>query len=288
MKYRKFAASLIASAAMLVAAATPAQEPVREIVNITGDLYRGIDNAHRTVFLVTDGGIILTDPINLEFAQWLKAELDQRFDVPVRYVLYSHYHDDHASGGNVFAETATFVGHENMIPNLAAEAGNPVFQHVRPPDITYSDRMSVTLGGRTVEMIHSPPSHSNDSSIIRFPDERLIFAVDWVNVRRVPFQNLGGGPVGPWIEANRHLQATVDYDVVAPGHGPIGSKADVDHSTQYLVDLLAAVRAGIDAGQSLEEMQETILMEDYSDYAQRDAWMQMNIQGAYQGEMANQ
>ena len=148
--------------------------------------------------------------------------------------------------------------------------------------------MSVTLGGRTVEMIHSPPSHSNDSSIIHFPEERLVFGVDWLNVRRVPFQNLGGGPVGPWIDANRHLQATVDYDVVAPGHGPIGSKADVDHSTQYLVDLLAAVRAGIEAGQSLEEMQESILMEDYSDYAQRDAWMQMNIQGAYEGEMANQ
>ncbi len=288
MKYSKLTACLIASAAMLIAVSAPAQGPVREIVNITGDLYRGIDNAHRTVFLVTDEGIILTDPINLEFAQWLKSELDERFDVPVRYVLYSHYHDDHASGGNVFAETATFVGHENMIPNLAAEAGNEVFQHVRAPDITFSDRMSVTLGGRTVEMIHSPPSHSDDSSIIRFPDERLIFAVDWVNVRRVPFENLGGGPVGPWIEANQHLQATVDYDVVAPGHGPIGSKADVDNSTQYLVDLLAAVRAGIEAGQSLEEMQQTILMEDYSDYAQRDAWMQMNIQGAYQGEMANQ
>ena len=287
MKYNSSTAGLIASVAMLVAVTAPAQEPVREIVNITGDLYRGIDNAHRTVFLVTDEGIILTDPINLEFAQWLKNELDERFDVPVRYVLYSHYHDDHASGGNLFAETATFVGHENMIPNLVAEAGNEIFQHVRPPDITFADRMSVTLGERTVEMIHSPPSHSNDSSIILFPEERLVFGVDWLNVRRVPFENLGGGPVGPWIDANRHLQATVDYDVVAPGHGPIGSKADVDHSTQYLVDLLAAVRAGIEAGQSLEEMQVSILMEEYSDYAQRDAWMQMNIQGAYQGEMAN-
>ncbi len=278
---------LAALTAALTASSLHAQQPVREIVNVTGDIYRGIDNAHRTVFLVTDEGIILTDPINLEFAQWLRAELDARFDVPVRYVLYSHYHDDHASGGAVFADTATFVGHENMIPNLAAEAGNPVFQHVRAPDITYSDRMSVTLGGKTVEMIHALPSHSNDSSIIRFPDERLIFVVDFVNVRRVPFQTLGGGPVGPWIEANRHMQATVDYDIVAPGHGPVGSKADVDHSTQYLVDLLAAVRAGIAAGQSLEQMQDSILMEDYSDYAQRDAWLRMNVQGAYEGEMAS-
>ncbi len=276
--------SIGATATLPVAAQ---EQPIREIVNVTGDLYRAVDNAHRTVFLVTTEGIILADPINLDFAIWLKAELDDRFDVPVRFVLYSHYHDDHASGGDVFAETARFVGHENMIPNLAREAGNEVFEHVRAPDITYSDRTTVTLGGKTVEMTHALPSHSDDSSIIRFLDERAIFVVDFVNVRRVPFQNLGGGPVAPWIEANQHLQATVDYDIVAPGHGPVGNKADVDDSTRYLEDLLAAVTAGIAAGQSLEEMQQSIMMEDYSDYAQYDAWREQNVQGAYQGLMGN-
>jgi glyoxylase-like metal-dependent hydrolase (beta-lactamase superfamily II) len=257
--------------------------PTRAITNVTGDLFTVQNNAHNTVFLVTSEGIILTDPIGTDFAVWLKAELADRYDVPVKYVLYSHYHDDHASGGDVFADTATFVGHENMPINLAAEAGNEIFAAVRAPDITYTDRMTVELGGKTVEMIHALPSHSDDSSIIRFPDERTIFVVDFVNVRRVPFENLGGGPVAPWITANNHLQATVDYDIVAPGHGPVGSKADVDHSTGYLVDLLAAVTEGIAAGQTLEEMQQSIMMEDYSDYIQYDAWREQNIQGTYQG-----
>ncbi|MYF69046.1 MAG: MBL fold metallo-hydrolase, partial [Proteobacteria bacterium] len=73
-------------------------EPFREIVNITGDLYRATNNAHHNVFLVTEEGIILTDPIGTDFATWLRAEPDARFGVPVRYVLHSHYHDDHASG----------------------------------------------------------------------------------------------------------------------------------------------------------------------------------------------
>ena len=258
-------------------------EPFREIVNITGDLYRATNNAHHNVFLVTDEGIILTDPISTDFSNWLKGELDGRFGVPVRYVLYSHYHDDHASGGAVFEDTAESIGHDETPVNLAAEEGNEIFAEVRPPDRTYSDTTSVTLGGKTVEMIHALPSHSNDSSIIYFPDERTVFAVDFVNVQRVPFQTMSGwGPITSWIEANHHLQSTVDYDIMAPGHGPVGTRADVDDTTRYLEELLAAVTEAVDAGMSLEEAQAAVLMEDYSEWAQYDAWRAMNVQGVYE------
>ncbi|MFP6829489.1 MAG: MBL fold metallo-hydrolase [Gammaproteobacteria bacterium] len=287
MKNNKLTAYVLSMAALSLSTLVAAQEPTRAITNVTGDLYTVQNDAHNTVFLVTPEGFILTDPISTDFSVWLKAELAERYDVPVRYVLYSHYHDDHASGGDVFADTATFVGHENMLPNLAREAGNEIFTEVRAPDVTYSDRMTVTLGGKTVDMIHALPSHSDDSSIIRFNDEETIFVVDFVNVRRIPFQNFGGGPVAPWIVANKHLQATVDYAIVAPGHGPVGEKSDVDDSAQYLEDLLAAVTAGIAAGQSLEEMQQSILMEDYADWSQYDAWREMNVQGTYQGLMDN-
>lgn len=274
-----FAACVVALG--LALSATAQQAPRRSIENITGDLYRATNNNHHTVFLVTSEGIILTDPIGVDFANWLKDELAVRFDVPVRYVLYSHYHDDHASGGAAFADTAELVGHENMIPNLAAEEGNEIFANVRPPDRTYSDELTIELGGKTVEIIHALPSHSDDSSIIYFPEERTVFAVDFVNVRRVPFQDLPGGTVGAWIEANQQLQETVDYDILAGGHGPIGTKSDVDDSTRYMEELLTAVSAGIAAGQSLEELQQSVLMEDYADWGQYDAWRAGNVEGAY-------
>ena len=282
MNTRLTAISILIVALPVTQSALAQDEPFREIVNIAGDLYRATNNGHHTAFLVTSEGIILTDPIGTDFATWLKAELEERFGVPVRYVLYSHYHDDHASGGAVFEDTAEFIGHDNTPVNLAREEGNEIFAEVRAPDRTYSDRTSVTLGGKTVEMIYALPSHSDDSSIIRFPDERTIFAVDFVNVRRVPFQTMGGGDIATWIAANHHLQSTVDYDIVAPGHGPIGTKADVDDSTRYLEDLLAAVSEAVDAGMSLEEAQQSVLMEDYSDYAQYDVWRAMNVQGVYE------
>ena len=99
--------------------------PQRAIVNVTGQLYRAQNNNHYTVFLVTPEGIIMSDPINRDFARWLKGEFATRFKVPVRYVLYTHRDWDHASGGVVFADTAEFVGHRNMLVALAPPAGNP-------------------------------------------------------------------------------------------------------------------------------------------------------------------
>ena len=99
--------------------------PQRGIVNVTGQLYRAQNDNHYTVFLVTPDGIIMSDPINRDFSRWLKAEIATRFKVPVRYVLYTHSDWDHASGGVVWAETAEFIGHRNMLVSLAPPAGNP-------------------------------------------------------------------------------------------------------------------------------------------------------------------
>ena len=265
-----------------------AREPIRVISNITSDLYRMQDDFHFGVFLVTSEGIILADPISTDFAQWLKAELAERFDVPVKYVIYSHYHGDHNSGGAVFSDTAEIIAHENTPINLERGADDAALRDVRPPDRTYTDRTTVTLGGKTVELIHSIPSHSDDSTVVVFPDERVVFAVDFVGINRLPFQNLGGDPVGPWLAATQHLQQTVDYDTLAAGHGDLGSKAEVDIYIGYLEDLLVAVNEGIMRGQSLEEIQKSNILEQYKDWGGYDAWLEGNIEAAYNGLTANQ
>jgi glyoxylase-like metal-dependent hydrolase (beta-lactamase superfamily II) len=97
-------------------------EPEREILNITGDLYSFRQIRHIGMFLVTPDGIIVVDPTFPELAAWLKEQLDECFGLPVKYVIYSHSHNDHAGGGEVFADTATFIGHENMRQNLQRPA----------------------------------------------------------------------------------------------------------------------------------------------------------------------
>lgn len=91
----------------------------REIGNLTGDVYFARLDDYVSAFMVTPDGIVLVEPFGTDFATWLKGELDQRFGVPVKYVIYSHSHADHSSGAAVFKDTARIIGHEALLGLLA-------------------------------------------------------------------------------------------------------------------------------------------------------------------------
>lgn len=93
--------------------------PGRAITHVAGDLYRANNGGWYVAILVTRDGIVLVDTLNTDFARWLKQALAERFPgKPVKYVIYSHSHWDHAEGGRVFADTATFIAQENMLRNM--------------------------------------------------------------------------------------------------------------------------------------------------------------------------
>ncbi len=263
------------AAAAVAETAWAQQEPKRAITNIAGDLYRFQNNFHFSVFLVTPEGVIVTDPINADAANWLKAEIDKRFGVPIRYVIYSHDHADHIAGGEVLADTAVVVAHDN--------AKRAIIGEKRPtavPDVTFSDRMTIELGGKKVELIYLGPSHSDNLIVMRFPAERVVFAVDIIGVKRLAFRTLGDSYFPGWIDVIKGVEA-MDFDILAPGHGPMGTKADATSQRVYLEDLHAAVLAAARAGQTLDQMKESIKLEKYRDWGQYEAWLPLNIEGMY-------
>ncbi len=283
-----------------------AEGPVREIIHITGDLYEARDPAHNTVFLVTPEGVILGDPMGVESAQWLKQEIAERFDATVEYVIYSHHHPEHSTGGNVFADTAIFVAHENTVVALNAPfpsnagqmdldgdgrieradatapgyggafdrydrngdgymTGAEITANTPRPDLIYSNQMSITLGGSRVDLIHPGPSHTEDMTVLLFPEERTIFGADIYHVRRFGV-SLNGYPVAAYERAINKLQQ-FDFDTVVAGHGNIiGEKADLALFLGFLQALDAGVTAGIAEGRSLEELLETLDFPEYQSW----------------------
>ncbi len=249
------------------------QEPKRAVTQISGDLYRFQNNFHFSVFLVTPDGVIATDPINAEAARWLEEEIARRFDKEVKYLIYSHDHADHISGGQVFADTAIVVAHENAKATILGEN-----RPTAVPDLTFSERMTIVLGGRTVELVYLGRSHSDNLIVMRFPSERALYAVDIVSVKRLPYKTLSDAYFPDWIDAIKRLEA-LDFDILVPGHGPLGSKADARGHRRYLEDLYRAVLHEARAGRSLEEMQRSITLEAYKDWGQYEAWRPLNIEG---------
>jgi glyoxylase-like metal-dependent hydrolase (beta-lactamase superfamily II) len=263
--------------------------PRRSITRVAGDLYRVQNNEHYTVFLVTPAGIILADPINVEAAAWIKAQLTERFpNAPVRYVLYSHHHQDHASGAAVFNDTAELVAHENFAAALKASAGVTEtaakrFAAVLPPESTYKDRRTITLGGKRVEMVYmGRTGHAPDLTALLFPAERVLFGVDVVAVKTVPGSNTmaNGAPVAEYVNALKVVEA-LDFDIVAPGHGPMGKKTDIAEHRQYYETIAAGVAAGIAKGQTLEQIQAAKIMDEYKDWIEYDEDNDINIANVY-------
>ena len=300
-----------------------APEPVYEIERIAGNLYRARSNNHYTVFLVADEGVVLADPLNLDFAEWLKAEIAERFNEEVKYVLYSHHHWDHASGGAAFVDTAEFIGHENMVKHLQAPLpsnqvaadsnGDQVLQrsevsggtlaafdtldtngngeltgaeinaNIVMPTITYTDTHPVYISGWVISMIHAGNNHSDDGTILNFGEEAAAYGVDWLNVRRLP-GGLAGQPVEDWL-ATIDRMASLPITHVVPGHGERGRPQDLQDYRQFFVDMDAAARAAITAGVSLEEFQENISLPAYADWDWYDTHLQINAASFYQMAM---
>jgi len=253
-----------------------AQDPDRAITQIRGDLYRFQNRYHFSVFLVTSDGIIATDPINADAASWLKSELQKRFPgKPVKYLIYSHSHADHVSGGEVFADTATVVAHENAKASIVSESVPTAI-----PDITFSERQTISLGGKSVELIYFGPGHSDNLIVMRFPQERALFVVDIVAPKRLPYSTLPNADIDGWIDTLRQIEG-LDYDILAPGHSSMGTPVDIAEHRGYLEALRDGVQAGIDSGQSLDEIKRSVTMDAYRDWGSYDSWREMNVEGMY-------
>lgn len=263
----------LALAAIPVLAA--AQAPVRAITTITGDLYRFQNNGHYSVFLVTPAGVIATDPIDKDAAGWLKAEIATRFKVPVKYVIYSHGHADHDSGGEVFADTATFVGHEIAKKML-------IDDQVRtpPPTETFTDTKTVSLGGATVELTYLGPNHADGMIVMRFPKERTLFAVDIVPIDSIAYRDFPNANINGWIGSLRAIEK-MDFDTLAPGHGPMATRDHARKHREYLEDLQAQVTALVKAGKSLAETKAAVNLTKYKDWGGYADSKTLNIEGMF-------
>ena len=268
------AAALLLLAASGVVAQQPEQPPIREITKIAGEVYRFRNNNHYSFFAVTPAGVIATDPIDAGAAQWLKDEITRRFNLPVRYVIYSHDHADHISGGQVF-DAAVVVAPENAKAAIVAEK-----RPTAVPGVTFSDDMAIELGGTVVQLSYVGKNHSDNSIVMRFPKERILFAVDFIPVESLAFRDFPDAYINDWIDSLRKVES-MDFDILAPGHGPLGRKAHVAMFREYLEELRSEVSRYVREGKSLEETKQLVKMSKYEKWGNYQQWLPLNVEGMY-------
>ena len=265
---------LVAAPALAWGAPAQAQQaPQRALVNVAGDLYRWQNNFHYGVVYDTPDGLIVGDTINADASRWLKGQLAERFPgKQVKYVIFSHEDGDHASGGEVFADTATFVMHEkaDKLPLRVDES----------KILRVGDRHDLALGGKVVELHYFGRNHSDSLIFPLFRDEKVLFVVDLVTLGSVGFRDFPNADIDNWIESLKKVEA-LDFNILVPGHGRIADKGAAAAYREYKTALRAAVKAQIDAGKSLDEIKDIVKMEDYKSWGGYERMFALNVEGMY-------
>ena len=240
--------ALLISSLAVAAPGFPTDEPVggepfgHSVTEIGDGLYVFRWWVYRNIFIVTDEGVIVTDPMNPKAAKLLQTEIRRITDKPVRYVVYSHNHHDHISGGIIFQdEGARFVAHKNVLKELSdhPSAVTPL------PDITFYNSYTINLGGRKLELDYYGPNHGDSLVVMRLPRENILFVVDIVTPRRVAFRSMPDFWPDQWVRSLKEIEAS-EFDYVIPGHGPetepaIDPASVVTEQRVYLEDLISAV-----------------------------------------------
>lgn len=143
--------------------------------------------------------------------------------------------------------------------------------------MTYTERLNINLGGKRVEIISRPTAHADDHTLVRFVDgTNVLFASDWITVHRLPF-----APISPDEIPTVRAVEGMDFDTFVCSHGKLGTKADVTANIRYREELRDAVARVIAAGQTLEQAQASVLMEDYKDWEFYEQQRPQNVAGTY-------
>ena len=124
------------------------------------------------MFIITNEGVIVIDPMNRKHSEAMLAEIRNFSNAPIKYLLYSHNHWDHTSGGQVFKdEGATIVSH---IDAFDYQKANPNPEVVLADMKWTGDQFDIKLGGTTVELHYMGLSHGNGMTTFVIPDKKVL------------------------------------------------------------------------------------------------------------------
>ena len=144
-----------------------------------------------------------------------------------------------------------------------------------PPDIYYSEHAKIILGGKTVELHNTGRNHTDDMTVILFPEERVVYTVDFLTPKRLPRTQLHGGFITDWVKSLRQVEE-LDFDVISPGHALPGTKEDVTGhvlskaSPADTQSIAACIDAALDVLPLLVEGEWQKAMKEFHTFNQKD------------------
>lgn len=239
------AGMLVCGVSMAQFGAAPAE---LDLVRVKDDIYvihNDFVPGNITV-LVTDEGVLLVDTKYAIDYDNVAAMLADVTDQPIRYVVNTHYHDDHSGANQIFQGGGARVFASENALRMMRNAGRAEGL----PNLTIADTATIHIGGTSVELYYFGRSHTDGDIVAYFPDHGVLAAGDmYANDPGTPelVDYSGGGSAREWPRALTRALA-LDFDTVVPGHGTVASRDDMAgfrDGTERLVEMVQEMnRAG--------------------------------------------
>jgi glyoxylase-like metal-dependent hydrolase (beta-lactamase superfamily II) len=265
-----------------VASARAQQQPERDFshiqvktLKITDSLYMLSGAGGNVGVSVGDDGVIIVDTDFKQMSAKIDAALKKLSNKPVRFVIDTHWHLDHA-GGNAYFQNlgAIVVAQENVRKVMSAgTVRNGVSYPAYPigdlPSITYGDYATLHFNGEEIRLTFAPHAHSGDDTVVYFVQAKVLHLGDLYRTDGFPIGDLDdGGSVKGVIAILDSLIASYPADTkVIPGHGALMTVADMKPFVEMLRDTRARVAKGVQQNKTLEQLKNEKVLAGYEKYA---------------------
>jgi cyclase len=218
-----------------------------------------------------EDGLLMVDDEFEPLAPKIQAALDGLGKGKLKFLVNTHWHGDHTGGNRVFGAQVPILAQSNVRRRMSSEQTvmgqkTPASPKVALPVITFDQSISVHWNGEEIKVIHFPHGHTDGDSVIFFTGSNVVhMGDDFFANDNYPFVDLASGGSVQGLAANvGSVLALLPPDVkVIPGHGTLGTKADLERFHTMLVDTLESVRHRMQAGESLQQMQTEGFPEPY-------------------------
>jgi cyclase len=211
--------------------------------------------------LAGEQGVLLVDAEWPELNDKVRAAVARISPKPIRYVIDTHWHWDHAGGNALFARRGALIiasqqTHDYIVAAQRANRDNSG-QYARDPFgvpvlVLDSGTQRFYLGGQTVEIIHAPPAHTGGDLVVRFVEADVLQTGDTFFHGFYPdidFEH--GGTIDGMIAFYDTLYALCGpHTRVIPGHGPVATREDIRQYQTMLREVRNRVARAIAAGMS--------------------------------------
>ena len=276
-----------------------------EFKKVADDVYAFIGklNDANALVVVTSQGVVVVDtgnnpPETRILQQFIRSVTQQ----PVRYVIITQNHGDHTSGTPLFAPPATVIVHDRVAKDWASWKPHQVkswrmrfreradtLKNVHPLDnvVTFSERMTLKLGGKTIELLYVDDPYNPGDIAVWLPESGVMHAGFVGYIDRHPDIRPDYSHGTTWGML-RQLDAfsALKPRVMIPAHGPLGDVKDLHALTDYLLLARKKVLVMMQQGLPLDDIIKQFHMNEYKGWDREShfAWLAETLHRELQGQ----